>query len=214
MNSRKISFRPTVLLAMTILASLVVSGCSDDSGVGPQNDQSIVTMIITATVTSVTDDANLLGGAIEAGDLIEGAYTYDMDTADTNPLTTVGDYRHDSAPCGITLMCEGYEFETDPADVDFLVELVNDHPTPARDHYLLRSYKNLPAGADISVSHILWQLDDDTATALSSIELTGEPPVLSDWPSSLGLVIDGFQTSNSSNTFRIRGQVTDISNFG
>ena len=49
---------------------------------------------------------------------------------DSNVLATVADYHHYNSPCGMFLAVEGYEFETDPDDVDFLVELTNDHGNP------------------------------------------------------------------------------------
>jgi hypothetical protein len=82
-------------------------------------------------------------------------------------------------------------FQSDPADVVFLVELVNDHGTPPSDNYLLRSYKNLSAGCGILVEHIAWQLDDPASAALSDTALSPYPPVLAAWQSIIGLTIEG-----------------------
>jgi hypothetical protein len=168
-------------------------------------------MQLTAIISTVDDGYNLLGGSIEAGDTITGTYIYDSTVEDTNALPTVGDYRHSSSPYGIFLEINDIEFETDLSDVDFLVEIVNDHGTPTRDNYLLRSYNNEDMTVDVAVDHISWQLDDATATAISSIELTTSPPVLADWTSNFGLTITGYSISQSSQTFMIRGHVSDIS---
>lgn len=151
-----------------------------------------ITIKITAEVAYVDDIGNTLDGAIEVGDIMTGHYTYESTTPDTNSLPTVGDYQHDTSPYGISLEVNGLVFETDPDDVDFLVEICNDHglPTPT-DNYLLRSYNNLPLPGGRIVEHISWQLDDPTATALSSDTLPTAPPVLEDWQSVFGLTITG-----------------------
>jgi hypothetical protein len=103
----------------------------------------------------------------------------------------VGDYRHNSPPYGITVRAGTMLFETDPANVDFLVEIANDHGTPARDNYLLRSSNNLPLSTGVLVDNVAWQLDDDTLAALSSTSLPTSPPRLSDWESIFGLTVTG-----------------------
>jgi hypothetical protein len=139
-----------------------------------------ISIDITATVRYVTDSSNVLDGAITAGDLITGTYTYGSTTVDSQPLVdTVGDYWHDTSPYGISLHVGGFVFQTDPDNVDFLVEMVHDHYTGS-DHYLLRSYNNLPLSDELLVDHISWQLDDPTQTALSSDALPTVPPVLED----------------------------------
>ena len=151
-----------------------------------------ITIKITAEVAYVDDIGNTLDGAIEVGDIIIGQYTYESMTLDTNPLPIVGDYQHDTSPYGISLEVNGLIFATDPEDVQFLVEIVNDHYYQGGwDNYLLRSYNNLPLPGGIIVEHISWQLDDPTATALSSDTLPTAPPVLEDWQSVFGLTITG-----------------------
>jgi len=154
-----------------------------------------ISINITAEVALVDDPGDTLGGVISVGDIITGTYIYESTTPDSNPLPTVGDYWHSTPPYGITINAGELVFKTDPDNVDFLVEIVNDHGSPPRDNYLLRSYNNifnpaLPNGA--VVDHISWQLDDPTATALSSEVLPTVPPVLDDWQSIFGLTITGF----------------------
>lgn len=164
-----------------------------------------VCIAITAEVAYVDDRGGILDGAINVGDVITGTYVYESTTPDTNPLPTVGDYWHTTAPFGITLNAGGFVFRTDPANVNFLVEIVNDHGTPASDNYLLRSYNNIFDVGSSSDNHISWQLDDPTLAALSSEALPTVPPVLSDWQSIFGLDIQG---SSFRDEFLIRSHVT------
>ena len=173
-----------------------------------------ITINISAEIEFVDDFGNILGGALNNGDMLSGSYTYESTTSDSNVLSTVGDYWHNSSPYGISLTGGGFTFETDPSDVQFLVEIVNDHGTVARDNYLLRSYNNLALSNGIFVEHISWQLDDPTAAALSSTELPLIPPSLSDWGSIFGVTINGCSaldhTGNcdlSSDQFFIRAHV-------
>ena len=149
-----------------------------------------ISIDITATVRSVRDDENVFDGAINVGDVITGTYTYESTTVDSNPSDTVGDYRHDTSPYGITLNAGGFVFQTDPDNVEFLVEIGNDRYY-GTDFYLLRSYNNVPLSDDLVVEHISWQLNDPTQTALSSEALPTVPPILGDWESIFGLMIMG-----------------------
>ena len=150
-----------------------------------------ITVNITAEVALVVDWDEMLGGAINVGDTITGTYTYDSATSDSNPLPTVGDYWHSSPPNGITVNAGGFVFETDPSNVSFVVEIVNDHGSPPMDNHLLRSYNNLPLSNGALVDEIAWQLDDASATALSSDALPAVPPTLGDWESTWGLTLMG-----------------------
>ena len=178
-----------------------------------------ISIDITAEISRIDDSDAFLDGAIDVGDILHGTYIYETTTADTNASSEVGDYRHTTAPFGITLEVNGYLFRTDPDNVDFLVELCNDHHNN-HDAYLLRSYKNL---FDISVplgdpifswsrdNHIHWQLDDFlTHTALASTAGTAlptMPPVLSDWPHN-SLTISSQQYFGGSQYFFISADVT------
>jgi hypothetical protein len=167
-----------------------------------------ITIAITAEVSEVSDPGGYLGGAINVGDVITGTYVYESTTPDTNSFPTVGDYWHTTAPFGITLNAGGIVFRTDPNNVNFIVEIVNDHGIPARDNYLLRSYKNIFDRAVPSEreNHIAWQLDDPTLSALTSEALPTVPPVLSAWQSIFGLTIESRSSYNTG--FFIRAHVT------
>ncbi|WP_437720041.1 hypothetical protein [Sorangium sp. So ce861] len=159
---------------------------------------------IVAQVELVNDPNGALQGQVDVGSVVTGSYTYESTTPDTNPLSTVGDYLHATPPFGITLDVGNFTFGTDPNNVEFLVEIVNDHAPgiPPTDNYLLRSYNNVSTGP--SVQHISWQLDDPTAAALSSEALPVDPPNLADWQSIFGLTIEG-------GDFFIRAHVTSAS---
>ena len=176
-----------------------------------------ISIDITATISHIDDSHGFLTGNIGIDDIIHGTYIYETTTADTNVLSEVGDYRHTTAPFGITLEVNEYLFRTDPNDVDFIVELCNDHNNN-HDAYLHRSYNNL---FDISVpspdfpgyieNHISWQLYDSTQNALASsagTALPTMPPVLSDWPLPYRLTISSQQYSGGSQYFFILADVT------
>jgi hypothetical protein len=124
---------------------------------------------------------------------------------DSNPLPQVGDYHYYTAPNGIRLTVNGLSFATDPRNVDFLLEMVNNYEN--LDNYVVISYNNffsVSARGEIVENIIDWQLDDPTQTALSSTRLPRTPPVLSDWESIFGLTI----SSMGDDFFLIRANVT------
>jgi hypothetical protein len=167
---------------------------------------------ITARVRWVDDFDGYLGGAVQAGDMVQGRYAYESTTLDSNPAPTVGDYCCYAAPYGISLQVGGFSFRTDPGNVDFLVEIANDHGSPhPMDGYLLRSSHNL---FDVSVpddgsldNQIWWQLDDETCGALSCTDLPTTPPVLSAWPADRSNGLDIVSLSHSAQ-FDVRADVT------
>lgn len=174
-----------------------------------------ISVAITGTVRIVDDSNNILGGSVVSGDTVTGVYTYDSATPDSNSIPEVGDYWHTSAPFGISLTVNGLTFRTDPDNVSFLVEIVNDYAPgiPPTDNYVLHSYNNIfavsaPAGmfGGTSMDLISWQLDDPTATALSSPDLPATPPVLADWQSIFGLDISSM--GDFGEMFLIRSDIT------
>jgi hypothetical protein len=165
-----------------------------------------VRIVIRATVRLVDDPNSLLNNTVAPGDIITGIYAYDSFAVDSNPLPEVGDYRYTTAPNGIRLSVNGINFGTDPAHVDFLLEVVNNYQN--LDNYVLHSYNNLfdvSAIGEFGMDIISWQLDDPSQTALSSAELPRNPPVLSDWQSIFGLDI---MSSGDNGYFLIRADVT------
>jgi len=153
----------------------------------------LITIEIEAVVDGVLDEGNYLEDQISPGDIITGYYTYDSDTPDSNPLNSnVGDYWHYSQPCGIFLSVGGFDFQTDPTNVEFLVEIINDYISGGlHDSYGLRSYNNLSLSNGTSVYHIQWWLSDDTAGAISSDTIPTIAPSLEDWESLNFLRLEG-----------------------
>ncbi|MFZ0034907.1 MAG: PEP-CTERM sorting domain-containing protein [Sedimentisphaerales bacterium] len=142
-----------------------------------------VTIYIEAVVDTVEDSGNYLEGQINAGDIITGYYTYESTTPDSSPLDpVVGHYYHYSPPSGTSLTVSNFEFKTDPANVDFLVGIVNNN-TSGQDIYWIDSYNNLDLSNGTSVDSITWQLNDPTGTVFSSDALPTTAPVLEDWQS-------------------------------
>jgi len=164
----------------------------------------LITIQIEGVVDRFWDEGNYLEGKIKPGDIITGAYTYDTSTPDSNPIPEVADYLHHAAPCGISLTVGGFDFKTDPANVDFLVEIINDSTSGGLyDAYGLISYNNLTLYNGASVDEISWWLTDTSATVLSCTELPTTAPVLDDWQSIYGLRLDGVKDA-----FHISAHVT------
>ena len=59
------------------------------------------------------------------------------------------------------------------------------------------------------VTMIVWELSDATATALSSTDLPATAPVLTDWGSGMGLIIQGEDPSDSHKDYTIYAHVTE-----
>lgn len=140
-----------------------------------------------AVVQYVDDFEAKLGGTVTNGMPISGFYTFDADQTDSNPASDVGDYRSTNRNTGIVVKIGDRVFYTNPAKVDFLIEMVN----RATDNYLVRSYYNLASDPALTVSHIAWQLDDSTGSAITSVQLPDIAPVLSKWQQIFALTIEG-----------------------
>lgn len=169
---------------------------------------SVVTIQVAATVGYVDDRFNVLGGRVSPGDTVTGTYSYNTTATDQNASSNVGDYYFTDAPYGVSLSVNGLVFQTNPASVAFLLEVVNDYY--ARDNYVFHSYDNLfavSAPGPNPRSIISWQLDDPTQSALSSDALPATPPDLSRWQSFFGLEI---MSNGNGEDFAIRSTVTSV----
>jgi hypothetical protein len=178
----------------------------DDASDEPNSNQ--IKISFTGTVIQMDDRSNLLYGNVKVGTPITGEYTYRLPTKDTNTDQTVGDYPHDRKAFGITVNVGGFVFKTDPKNVNFLVELVNRDT----DHYLLRSYNNLPLSDTIPIEHISWQLDDETGNALSNDSLKSAPipPILQNWKDPYGLTITGGADRDPVQSFFVRAHIDSV----
>mgnify|MGYP001099493399 CR=1 FL=1 len=111
-----------------IILSIIVAGIGGLCFCASPAQAEPITIAIEAVVDRVDDPSSYLGGKIKTGDIIAGTYTYDSSTLDSNPSPSVGDYQHFDPPAGIFLSVGGFDFQTDPANVYFLIEVANDHP--------------------------------------------------------------------------------------
>ncbi len=151
----------------------------------------LVTIEIEAVVDTVWDSGNYLEGKVQVGDIVTGAYTYDLLTPDSEPLAYAGLYEHHTAAAGISLSVRGFDFTTDPDNVAFVVAILNDYPPSGQDQVWMTSYNNLRLSNGVAVDIISWQLDDPSGTAISITELSTVPLVLDNWESFYGLRIHG-----------------------
>ena len=132
-----------------------------------------------------------------------GSYTFNVSTPDTNVAAQVGDYVHSTSPYGVTVTIGTHTFRTDPQNVNFLIELVNDYFD--RDTYAFHSYNNAITDGT-SVQTIDFQLDDPSQTALSDTSLLTSAPDLTRWQQIFGLDINGY--SSDGQHFLLRGTVS------
>ncbi len=182
------------------------AACASESA-GPKSTANQITMTFVATVDSVDDLTNLLAGAATVGNTVTGAYTYDLDAVNRGTLDQ-GEYLMRAAPYGIKLSVGGLVFQTDPSKVEFYMLLVND--VFGEDEYFINSFANLPLQGSVNVEYISWQLNDSTEAALDDVALTSTPPVLADWQSPWGMVIQGANAVRDT-TFVIWAHVTSVS---
>jgi hypothetical protein len=139
----------------------------------------LVIIQISAEVDDVADPYGYLGGKIKVGDIISGRYVYDSLAPDLNTWGTQGAYEYRTSPHGVFLSVNGFQFQTDPKSVNFVIDIGNDYSRG--DSFFLLSYNNLALPTGIIVSTIAWELDDYTGTALSSDSLPTTAPILDDW---------------------------------
>lgn len=175
---------------------------------GPLLKGAPVTISFEAQVSFVRDFGRILNGAVSPGTVITGAYTYDGSTPDSNPATDVGDYAFSKAPYGVTVNASNILFQTDPDNVKFALELVNNLGGSTQDNYLFRSSSNISSLPGLAVRQINWQLDDPTGIALFSDALPIIPPALASWQSVSGLRIES--GSDPFSGFAISANVTKV----
>ncbi len=169
----------------------------------------INSLCLKGTVIYVDDQSNLLNGSILVGDSINGEIKYALNLPDDNSLSTVGDYNNTLKPSGIRVNIHNRIFQTDSANVNFLVETANDHYD--RDNIVFRSYQNIfsPSIPDLDYeTHIAWQLDDTNQTALNSTDIPTFI-TLSSWQQDFALTITGENWDGDKSIF-IRANVTSV----
>ena len=146
----------------------------------------LITIGITGKISYVDDPQNVFGEQININDTITGTYTYDTSTLDSNPDPAIGDYWNYTTPCGFSVNIGNLVFESNSNDVKLIVEIENNGPT---DSYLVRSRNNICSNGAL-VERIDWELEDYSATAITSDALPTTAPNLADWRD-YGLTITG-----------------------
>ncbi|MHC4333591.1 MAG: PEP-CTERM sorting domain-containing protein [Planctomycetota bacterium] len=161
---------------------LITAGVCSLAFQSQRADATLITIAIEAEVDYVEDLGNYLEGRINPGDIITGTYTYESTTPDTNPLSQVADYSHYTPPHGISLSLSGFTFVTDPDNINFTIEIINDYTSGGlHDSYGVLSDINLALSNGTPVGHISWWLRDNSATAISTTNLPTTAPILGQW---------------------------------
>lgn len=160
-----------------------------------------VTVTFKGTVTSTL---NSPFADIAEGTPFTGSYTFNASTPDSNAMTEVGDFVHTTTPYGVRVTIGTHVFRTDPASVNFVIELVNDYDS--MDSYLFHSYTNLDTDG-VQIDTINLQLDDPTSTVLTSTALSPAAPDIARWVQNFGLDIMG---SSHWIWFMLRGKISDV----
>jgi len=185
----------TILLLLLILGFCV-----------PKANAEQIEIRIAATVYNMFDDGNFLGGQITNGSIITGSYVYESTTPDLNPLDPVqGNYRHYSTPAGVFLTVGGFEFKTDPTNVEFDIFTRNNIP---EDRYGFASSNNLPLSESVGVGSIFWTLINSDGSVLSSDALPTTVPVLNLWQENDLMITGGGWQGETWNEYGIHAVVT------
>ena len=147
-----------------------------------------VTFYFKGTVDLKDDPDGALGNSLQTGDTFTGLYTFDSSKQDSNILPTVGDYQYSNALFGVNVIFPSVGFMTDSNNVDFLIELCNDHGYYGSDNYLIQSYANVSTMPGIYTDRdndkeldIYWQLDGKDQNAVTSTDLLLTPPNIQDF---------------------------------
>jgi len=135
-----------------------------------------ITIAISGQITGLNDQYGHFGGQIHVGDAIAGTYTYDT------TISGLASYDYYAPPAGISLDVGGFNFQTDPTNVDFDLSVTN-NDLLGYDYYGMISRNNLPLPNSTPVQYISWGLGDSTGTALSSDAFPLTAPDLSKWSS-------------------------------
>ena len=166
-----------------------------------------VTVSFKGTITTYDSQYENPFPDLTVGTPFTGYYTYSLATPETNSLPEVGDYWHSSAPYGVTVTIGNRTFKSNPANVSFIVELVNDYYN--QDNFVFHSYNNLDVDG-APVQFISFQLDDFSQTALTDVNLPSTALNLSNWTQTFGLNISASVYSPTYMSYFIRGNVEQM----
>ena len=216
MKKKIIGILVCMLLIVTALSTTSATNVQTIQDMNENNDlepylstsanPGIITIKIVGKITEIADPYNLLGGAIQVNDKITGKYIYESGQPDLHPEDpTYGYYVYTSSTFGMELKTGGFEFKTNPSNVEFGFIIYNDEPY-IHDEYIVISEENLPLSNGLLVDSLYWGLGDSTNTALTSDALPTTAPVLSDWEYNQ-IDMLGFHPT-SGNPFLLRGTIT------
>jgi hypothetical protein len=174
--------------------------------IAPQTQAALIEIAIEAEITGVSDSGNLLEGNVNVGDIITGSYKYDSETPDSSPLDPVqGNYWHYSSPYGVSFNVGGFNFQSNPSDIDYFF-FIRNNTSLGNDIYGFDSYSNSELSNGININLIGWVLKDYSGDALINDELPLTAPVLNNWIDENILVISGGVEREE--TFGIGARVT------
>jgi hypothetical protein len=165
----------------------------------------LITIKLTGSVYLINDPQSVLGGQIHYNDTITGTYTYDTSTPDSESSDpSMGAYWFYIAPCGVSFTVNGFNFRTDPDNIQFLFGVGNNY-SGFGDLYSFRSFNNLPLSNGVLVNNIVWQLTDSSRSAFSSDALPTTAPNLANFDMDYGLNVSG---GSPDNYFHLSANIT------
>jgi hypothetical protein len=167
-----------------------------------------VTIQITGQITQIRNTETYpYQNTIHIGDTFTGTYTYNSAATNSSSQSGLGIYVQ-NAPYGFNISMGGFEFKTTANHVgQFGISIFNDYSLQTYDRYIIDSEQNVPLSTGLSVNSIIWDVSDNTHTAISSIALTSSAPVMSNWPNNTFSIGCG-GPPNGNSTLAIWGTVT------
>lgn len=174
-----------------------------------------MSFIYEVQVDIVDDQANLLGGAVQMGDILSGSYIYDLDAVDESSSTTFGKYQYTTAPYGMIAHVGGLTFQTEPSTsgpwgAGFAVQVIDN----TDDRLYVTSFSNKPLGANVYVEKIEIQLTDSSGYSFSSDAQPVSAPHIPNFVQRQFTIKGGDCVGDSyycNNSFMIMGTITSIS---
>jgi len=194
-----------VCMLMIVPALPVVSAVNDQNAT--PTFSGTINIKIVAKVFEVDDPYNLLGGAIQVNDTLTGKYNYDSGTPDENLNPDVGTYRYTSSSFGIEVNAGGFDFKTNPSDVDFVIQIFNNYYS--QDGYIVISINNLQLSNGLLVDEISWSLvNTNDLTVITNDALPTTAPDLVDWTEINTLRLMGKHPSEPFKIYSLKAHVT------
>jgi hypothetical protein len=197
---------------MRLLLLLLVAACTEHGQTPDPFDPdppdpppgTSITWSITGQLTQIDDSDGLVDAAV--GDSFTGTVTFQSGAVDTGEgAFDSAIYRFASAPSGISITVNGAVFDTDPTAIDLLINVVD---RSGADGIVFRSFTNRCTACP-RVDHISWQLDDETGTALTDVELPIDAPNVAGFTQPFGMTITGSNTAMTVG-FLVRGEVATV----